>query len=453
MKQLFVTVATLLLVTATLYGQDAQPLGSLARGENASVAREDETARYMDDVRKLLNEERFAELDQVAAAARSHKDRLPGGAWKLYTLYHALAEPPDGREAADAQWATHLGKLQRWASLRRNSITPWVALAHAYVNYGWKARGNDYADKVTDEGWKLFAEREDLARTTLERAAALTEKCPHWYWVEQKVALAQGWDRARATHLFEQAIAFEPAYYYYYLAYTVYLLPKWYGEEGEAEQFADAASARMGGNQGRALYYSIAAGVGCHCSNETFLTKLSWPRIQQGYAALVELYGTSTPQLNRLAYIAVRMNDPDVAQQMFQRIGEDWDKETWRTRKFFDDCKAWASRMSTVHTQAASAAVDSNMLTTEGRQYDGRIAQEFGKKFATRMKQCVDGAGHDLGSFDLFVRVKADGAVQQVLTSRPTAVSNCLLPQLQGATFAPPPKPLYWVKISMNIQP
>jgi hypothetical protein len=348
----FAAIAALFLATATLRGQESRSLGGLARAERIAEVRQDEVARYTDEVRKLLNEERFVELDQMAASVRSHKDRFSGGGWKLYTLYKALAEPPDGDEASDLQWTTQLERLQRWASLRRGSITPRVALAHAYVGYGWKARGSNYAGEVADEGWKLFVERANLARLTLEKAATLREKCPHWWWVEQNVALAQGWNRAQADHLFEQAIAFEPAYHYFYLAHTMYLLPKWYGEDGEAEHFADAASTRMGGKEGRALYYSIAAGVGCHCSNETFLTKLSWPRIQEGYAALVELYGTSARQMNRFAYMAIKMNDADSAQRMFARIGEGWDKETWRTRKYFDDCKAWASRMSAAHVKA-----------------------------------------------------------------------------------------------------
>src|SRR5262249_42735305 len=28
-----------------------------------------------------------------------------------------------------------------------------------YIKYAWHARGGDYADKVTDQGWTLFAER------------------------------------------------------------------------------------------------------------------------------------------------------------------------------------------------------------------------------------------------------------------------------------------------------
>jgi hypothetical protein len=451
-------IALLSLAATSLFGQESLPLGDIARQARATRTAEtsqDEAQKYLTDVRELLEKEKFDQIDRQAASERSSKARFSGGGWKLPTLYVALSGPASDSDATDIEWTTRIETLKRWISQRPDSITPRVALADAYLGYAWKARGSGYADKVTDEGMKLFDERAELAKTTLDDAAALKEKCPQWYNVMQIVALAQGWSKAQAARLFEHAIAFEPTFHYYYQAYAKYLLPKWYGEEGDSEQFADAISSRIGGKQGSIIYFEIAAGVGCHCSNETLLQHMSWTKMQQGYAALEELYGTSPLRLNQFAYMAVKMRDAGVAQPVFARIGENWDKETWRTEKYFDDCKAWIARMAAVSNQIrmASSAVETNLQTKEGRQYDGQIAKEFGDKFAAAMQQCVETAGNDLGSFDFLVQLRSEGAVQQVFASRPTPVSQCLFPKLLSSTFAPPPKPLYWVKIGMNIRP
>jgi hypothetical protein len=41
-------------------------------------------------VRNLLNEEKFAQLEEIADAARSQKTRFPGGAWKLHSFYSVV---------------------------------------------------------------------------------------------------------------------------------------------------------------------------------------------------------------------------------------------------------------------------------------------------------------------------------------------------------------------------
>jgi hypothetical protein len=57
------------------------------------------------------------------------------------------------------------------------------------------------------------------------------------------VALSEGWDKAQAKELLDAAVAFEPTYYNVYREYLNFLLPKWYGEPGEAEAFAEQAKA------------------------------------------------------------------------------------------------------------------------------------------------------------------------------------------------------------------
>jgi len=460
MRSIYLFATTFYISTVLVFAQGSQSLGDVARAARASKAvtessGQTEAEKYLDHVQELLQERQFDQLDQLAAAERSSKARFPGGGWKLRTLYIGLAEFPAGVKATDQEWTSRTETLKLWIQQKPNSITPRVALAEAYIAYAWQARGNGYADKVTENGWKSFDEGIKLAKTTLEEAASLKEKCPQWFNAMQSVALAQGWSKVQASKLLEQAIAFEPSYYYYYNQFANYLLPKWYGEEGETEQFADAISSRIGGKEGSIIYFEIAARIGCHCSNEDLLPKMSWEKMQQGYAALEKEYGTSSHTLNLFAYMAVKMMDAQVAQQTFAQIGDNWEKETWRSRSYFEQSKAWASQAvkSSEQVKAAALVVEANLQTPEGQKYDREIAKEFSEKFVSAMQQCVERAGNDLGSFDLFVRVGASGGVQQVLSSRPTAVSHCLFPSVYAATFTPPPTPEYWIKIGMNIAP
>jgi hypothetical protein len=120
------------------------------------------------------------------------------------------------------------------------------------------ARGTGFADTVTESGWKLFKGRTAKSRQILEQASALSAKDPEWYAAMQDVALAQSWEPAARQALFEQAVKFEPAYYYYYRIYANSILPKWGGKDGEVSKFLQKAADQIGGDAGDNLYFRVA---------------------------------------------------------------------------------------------------------------------------------------------------------------------------------------------------
>jgi hypothetical protein len=298
---------------------------------------------YMVGVKDLLVLEKFTDLEQIAAVARLEKARFPGGGWKLFTFYLTLEKPGGGKTASDTEWEAYLLKLKRWMSVHPDSITAPVALANAYVNYAWKARGTDYANTVTNEGWGIFRERVKTAETILKRASALKNKCPEWYYVMMIVALAEGWTDKQAAALFQNAIAFEPDYYYYYQQRAYSLLPKWNGEEGASARFAQEVADQVGGRRGDSLYWLIAAFLVCNCGNEQPQSGFSWARIRRGYDALIKEYDGSSLRENQMCYIATRFGDAKMADDLFTSIGEKWNAGTWQKKQYFDQARAWAA--------------------------------------------------------------------------------------------------------------
>jgi hypothetical protein len=434
--------------TQTLGSDSTMVLGV----DNAAKAAQGQADQYFVEVQELLHRGNFDALDELAATARSSKDRFGGGGWKLHTVYLALTKPSEALAKEDSAWEAMIAKLTEWKSQKAESITAQVALAGAYVNYAWKARGSGSADKVGDEQWRLFEDRLELARTTLTEAATLHQKCPEWYWQMQAVALGQAWDRDLVIDLFHRAVSFEPDYQYYYRAMARYLSPEWHGSEGDLAAFADKVYAEVGDKQGSILYFEIAAEFICGCGKEPALRILSWQKIRLGYSELEQVYGPSALKLNQFAYLAVQNRDRDSAHESFRRIGDNWSDVTWLNKKYFDRSKAWASPMND-NLQIASAKVDSNMLTANGRIYDGQIAREFPEKLSDVMKGCLAQNSNDISSFNLFVLVGGDGATLRILHQPATSISTCLLPKLTSVIFSPPPQPEYWVKVSMNFQP
>jgi hypothetical protein len=428
------------LVGALLFAYPAAGLSQTSAGKPAFCAITDVQGDDSSDIQteldyetaiqQLLAAQKFADLDCIANAARSGKARFADGRWKLNVLYWALAAPQG--HATEEDWAAHLKKLQHWASARPRSITARLALANAYTDYAWDARGSDYAGTVTQSGWRLLGERTAKAKAILARASQLRAKCPHWYAVMQKIALVEGWDHARVDALLDQAIAFEPDYYYYYRNHANYLKTQWYGEEGDAEKFAEQAADRVGGAKGDILYFQIAVELVCHCSAEPNLKLLSWQRIQSGVVELEKQYGESLTNLNLLAYMAIRQSDGVVAHRMFTRIGENWDKATWRTRPYFESSRNWAVQ-------------NANYNADPGHQI---IVQAQGK-FAAVIAQCTYLGGGDMTKFVLLLGLQKDGIVESVFLDPPTKVGSCLT-KLKGQSVAPPPYAPFRFKIDVD---
>jgi hypothetical protein len=292
-------------------------------------------------VRTYLVEGKFDEIDRLADQYRRSKERWPGGNWKLRTLYEALDAP----HQTDKDSADHLEHLREWMTARPESITARVALATSLHRWAWVARGNSTADKVTAEGWQLFELRIKEAQAVLESARDIKVMCPQWYSEEMTVGLAQGWNAQQMQELFARAVQFEPEWQFYYKERANYLLPKWYGGTNDATSFAKDAADRLRGDLGDRMYFEMATVIIKRGNGnlDRFVKAMDWQRIQRGYQQLTTQFGSDRSQQNRLAFMAYKFNDSDMARQQFASIGNDWASHVWKDRAFFDKVRDWST--------------------------------------------------------------------------------------------------------------
>lgn len=406
---------------------------------------------YGTTVRQLLKQEKFTELDCLADAARSSKERVPGGMWKLHEFYWSVVNNLQGH-LTEEDYKDQLKQVQKWVEARPLSITAPVVLAKTYINYAWDARGNETSDSVTNSGWKLFGERLEKAKAILDKASALDGKCPEWYLAMQDIALGQGWDRAKAEDLLHRAVALEPEYYYYYRSFSYYLMPQWNGDDGDASRFAAESADHVGGDAGDILYFQIGEKIVCACNDPEY-DHLSWSRLQNGYTALEKKYGVSLANLNRLALMASKSGDAVVADSAFQRVGDNWDNEAWITEAYFNQNKTWAA-------QVAPAAAKSNAILREaaanlqspgGAQYQKSVEQAL----LPFMRQCASD-NHDRVQFELIVKVGKDGGAEDAWFREPTAIAQCMMRVIYDShvrketPFPVPPRLDYWLDLHLD---
>ena len=170
-----------------------------------------------------------------------------------------------------------------------------------------------------------------------------------------------------------------------------------------------------------------------------------------GYQALVAQYGVTPVRQNQLAQMAARFGDYMVTDETIAQIGDRWDPGTWGTKEYFEKVKAWARDSAVPFRKIMDAykAVAANVATLQGQKYDSVIAQEFSSHYLRAVKDCSAAASGPAPTL-LILQVSKSGSVQQMLVVPETASDTCLRPKLAKAAFTPPPKPDYWVRVSLT---
>ena len=291
-------------------------------------------------VLKMLYQERFDELEKMSQEFRKTKAKFPHGPWKLSTFYGGLDSP---KENSPDGWKRFMAKFDKWQKLYPNSITARIAAGKAWVMFGWDARGSGYASTVSAEGWRFMEERLGKAYSLVaKKPTKADDDCPGRYHLLLIIANAQGWARRQYEALFQEAVTFEPTYFYYYWSKFQYLLPKWHGKEGEWKQFAQKAVELSPKKEGNSIYARLlAAAWGVKEFKSFDEPGISWPMMKQGFIDIERNFPGSPWNLNYFCKFAYLAGDRETAKELLARIGDRPYWEAWKGKEF-EQCQKLA---------------------------------------------------------------------------------------------------------------
>lgn len=268
---------------ATTFAGDATAWNEIAGVTEKEMAERSEIAQQAE---QLLLSAQFDKLESLAKEFRTSKEEFSDGEWKLNVFYDGMSYYT--RRASEKSWTSRLSKLRQWVQEKPKSITARVALAECLVGYAFFGRSHGWAKDVTEEQWKLFDERLNEAARVLHDAKGIGGNCPQYLAALQRVAL-EGWNRQEYEKLFERAVASEPRFNVYYFRKALILLPRWFGEPGEWERFAEASADRVDGASGDMLYARIVWFLDRWgpCKNLRERPKtVDWDRMEHGLEAI-----------------------------------------------------------------------------------------------------------------------------------------------------------------------
>ena len=315
--------------------------GKVPTEEEVSTVKDkfrDEMDAYRKNVSQLFADSDFDALDALADKARTTKARFPAnGEWQIMEFYLAM----DCRKKdPESTWQLHDDTLKKWVAAKPQSVTALMAQASFLTKYAWRARGDDYGDKVTADGWRLFRERLERAQSALTLAEGLKQKCPMWWRNQMVVALGMDWDRGKFEKLYAEAKAFDPDFIAYDIRLAQYLMPRWHGEPGDWEAAAEREISRPGlGLEGYARVVMEQVG---YYENIFRDSKASWPKTRDGLEEMRRKYPEWHGLANMYALLACLAGDRPTAQKLFTEIGLQIELGAWYSKWNFIRYWKWA---------------------------------------------------------------------------------------------------------------
>jgi hypothetical protein len=284
----------------------------------------------------------YDELEKLADEGRSAEDAWPNGDWKVVPVYTGLEL---SASQDDRAWLARQKAIETWVQARPESITARVALARHLIGYAWKARGSGYANTVSEDAGRLFDERLRQAAAVLTEANGLKAKCPVYWTTVMKAALGLGVSKAQHNRIFQAATQAYPDYTPIYIQRGTFLMPRWYGEEGEWVADLAKSADQIGGEKGDILYAQVAFAERGYSSKMNIFednTNLSWERIDRGLSTLDKKFPDSLEAIHMHAHMAGLAGDGKTAKACLLKTDGKVTLWVWKSKGEFIDFANWA---------------------------------------------------------------------------------------------------------------
>jgi hypothetical protein len=154
------------------------------------------------------------------------------------------------------------------------------------------------------------------------------------------VGKGQGWEKGMFDAVVAEAVAAEPGFFPVDATRAVTLMPRWYGEPGEWETYAQQASDRPGGLGAEAYTRIVISLYGYH-DNIFRDSGASWPRTREGIRMILEKYPKSLENLHNGIVLAAEAEDREFARELLARAGDGYLPYVWGDPKRFARVRHW----------------------------------------------------------------------------------------------------------------
>ncbi len=233
-------------------------------------------------------------------------------------------------------------QFQRWLTANPDSYFAHLLYASFMIKHAWDARGTGWATSVTSQGWQLFSERLEIARTEFERAIKLAPRTPFAYTGLVTIAMGLSESDDVVQQSFTTCRAVDPSYLRIHEAVLSFLQPRWGGSLARMFNFAR----RWGPD---APPHSLVQSSLFIAHSEAAYENEEWwqrPEVWEELHPVLERLGREFPERTFIndyhARLASASGHWDVAREQFEKLGLDFRRGTWLSDYHFFESRARA---------------------------------------------------------------------------------------------------------------
>ena len=280
-------------------------------------------------VRAMLKDERYDELQAKAESLLASGDCWPSGVPRFATfLSRGLGKVGNPKQAE--LWE-HFERLEDWARARPNSWLQPLAKGVALSTRAGQARGDDWASNVSADQWKRMNSDAAEAERVLIACPRVARETAAWYDEMLSVLHMLGRERdAEYRVVLKEALARWPLHYSFYIGGAIHLMPRWYGEAGEWQRFADVTTRALPDSVADEFYARIVQDQS-HYHRNVFRENpgLSWERVRNGLDAWHRHCPASTQPMSAKANLAWMAGNRPACRHAFEALGDTLDVDVW----------------------------------------------------------------------------------------------------------------------------
>jgi len=289
-------------------------------------------------VQSFFGSGRYMELDQYIEKLSKPDETFDDGRPRLAGVKPGLSQWFD----AYKEWKGNLDRIAGWRKEYPHAYAADLVEAILWRSWAWSARGQGYANTVTEEGWTLYRERLGHARKILEETQSRGRGSPLWYELRLDIAQDLSADHEDFFVILNEGVKKYPSYLPLYWITTSYLSPRWGGSYEAVDAFAHAA-VKFGSAPNPSTYARIYWTLSNYEGLEFDPFKdspLSWPEMKRSFEDLMQKYPKSIWNLNGFASFACRANDGATYGTLRAKLGERIEDQAWPANYSVDVCDA-----------------------------------------------------------------------------------------------------------------
>lgn len=302
---------------------------SCAQDTEKSLSYSEESSRDLTHWRELLANGKYDELEEISNELRIHPGKYRNGRGRDWRFYWApLTE--NAREMQEEDYQRSFTAVEGWLKAVPNSVSARLAMAHLWHQYGFFARGSEMSGATPEKQLEMFSVRNKKAAEFLNEIAKTPKNIDNVYR-RLRLEIAKGLGEKPDVQLVYDALKSDPLNMELVHGMTICLLPRWFGEPGELEEFGNEVVRRTKKECGEFQYITVVLATKEFLKEYVLQThKFEPARIRQGFRDVERLYPHAREYLDDEAQLLYLSGDVDGSISTLRKIGDQPNLASWQ---------------------------------------------------------------------------------------------------------------------------